>query len=152
MKNKLVPFYETSFILIGELIVSLIVCAVYLIIGKFSYKVVTGVALGTLVTVLNFLFLSISTNKAFDKAMEARGTKEMDEDEIEEFAESQKAQLQNAVKLSFILRTFSMMGALILAFVLEQFDVIATLIPLVMLRPIITVESLIRAKFQKGDK
>jgi hypothetical protein len=34
----------------------------------------------------------------------------------------------------------------------NEFDVIATLVPLIMLRPIITVESLVRAKFQKGDK
>ena len=62
MKNKNLPLYETAFILIGEIIVSLIVCGVYLIIGKFSYKVITGVTLGTAVTVLNFLFLAISYN------------------------------------------------------------------------------------------
>ena len=147
MKNKNLPLYETAFILIGEIIVSLIVCGVYLIINKFSYKVITGVALGTAVTVLNFLFLAISTNRAFDMAMEARGTKEMNDEEAEKFAEEHGAGLQNAVKLSFIIRTFTMLAALIVAFVLKWFDVIATLVPLLMLRPIITVESILRQKF-----
>lgn len=151
MKNKNLPLYETAFILIGELIVSLIVCGVYLIIGKFSYKVITGALLGSAVTVLNFLFLAISTNRAFDKAMEARGTKEMDDEEAERFTAEHQASLQNAVKLSFTIRTFTMLLALIVAFLLKWFDVIATLVPLLMLRPIITVESLIRQKFKKGE-
>ena len=151
MKNKNLPLYETAFILLGEIIVSLIVCGIYLAIGKFSYKVITGAALGTAVTVLNFLFLAISTSRAFDRAMEARGDKEMDDEEAEKFAEEHQASLQNAVKLSFIIRTFTMLAALIVAFVLKQFDVIATLVPLVMLRPIITVESILRQKFKKGE-
>lgn len=152
MKNKNLPLYETAFILIGELIVSLIVCGVYLIINKFSYKVITGVSLGTAVTVLNFLFLAISTNRAFDRAMEARGTKEMDDEEAEKFAAEHQATLQNAVKVSFIVRTLTMLAALVVAFLLKWFDVIATLVPLLMLRPIITVESILRQKFKKGDE
>lgn len=147
MKNKNLPLYETAFILIGELIVSLIVCGIYLIIGKFSYKVITGALLGSAVTVLNFLFLAISTNRAFDKAIEARGTKEMDDEEAERFAAEHQASLQNAVKLSFIIRTLTMLLALIVAFLLKWFDVIATLVPLLMLRPIITAESILRQKF-----
>ena len=86
MKNKSkLPFLECFLVLLGEVIVSLIVCLVYFIIQKFTYKVITGVALGTLVTVLNFLFLAISTNRIFDKAAKDRGTKEMTEEEIQEF-------------------------------------------------------------------
>jgi hypothetical protein len=151
MKNKNLPIYETLFILIGELIVSLITAGVYLIINKFSYKVITGAALGTAVTVLNFLFLAISTNRAFDKAIAARGTKEMDEEEAEAFAKEQQKELNNAIKLSFIIRNVTMLATLVVAFVLDWFDVIATLVPLVMLRPIITVEAIIRGKIKKGD-
>ncbi len=151
MKNKNLPFYETAFILLGEIIVSLIVCGVYLIIGKFSYKVVTGVTLGSCVMVLNFLFLAISTNRAFDKAVEMRGGKEMDEEEADKFTEAHTAELNNAVKLSFIIRTFTMLAALIVAFILDEFDVIATVIPLLMLRPIIMVEALLREKFKKKE-
>ncbi len=148
MKNK-APLIESGLVLLGEMIVSLIVCAVYLIIDKFSYKVITGVALGTAVTVLNFLFLSISTSRAFDRAAEARGTREMTEEEIEKFTEKHQNEVNNAIKLSYIIRTFTMLAALIIAFVLKWFDVIATLVPLLMLRPIIMIEALIRDKFKK---
>ncbi len=155
MKNKTVPLYETLFLIIGELIVSLIICGVYLIIdafGKdaFSYKVITGAALGGSVTVINFLFLVISTNKAFNKAVEMRGDKEMDEDEIANFTEKHTAEFNNAVKLSFIVRTLTMLAALVVAFITKQFDVIATVIPLLMFRPIITVATLLKQKLGKG--
>ena len=151
MKNKALPFYEAALILIGEIAVSLIICGVALIFNLFSYKIVTGVALGSAVTTLNFLFLAISTNRAFDKAVLARGTREMDEEEVEKFTEEHQRNMNNAVKISFIVRTLTMLATLILAFVLDWFNVLATLIPLLMLRPIITVEALIREKFKKGE-
>ena len=151
MKNKNLPLYETAFILVGEIIVSLIICGVYLLLNKFSYKVITGCALGTLVTVFNFLFLAISTNRAFDRAVEARGSKEMTDEEIEEFTTAQQREISNAVKVSYITRTLTMLLALVLAFILDWFDVIATLVPLLMLRPIITLEAIIREKRKGGE-
>lgn len=151
MKNKNLPLYETAFILVGEIIVSLIICGVYLLLNKFSYKVITGCALGTLVTVFNFLFLAISTNRAFDRAVEARGSKEMTDEEIEEFTAAQQREISNAVKVSYITRTLTMLLALVLAFILDWFDVIATLVPLLMLRPIITLEAIIREKRKGGE-
>jgi hypothetical protein len=152
MKNKNLPLYETLFILLGEIIVSLITVGVYLLIDKFSYKVITGVCLGSVVTVINFLIFAVATTRAFDKAVAARGTKEMDEEEAEKFAEAQKQQMNAAMKLSFIFRNLFMLATLVVAFILDYFDVIATLIPLLMLRPIIMVETLIRDKFKKEDK
>ena len=149
--SKLVPFHEAALILAGELVVSAIVCLVYILINRFSYKVLTGVALGSIVTTLNFLFLAISTNHAFDRALDARGDKEMDEEEADRFAEEHKKELNNAIKLSFIIRNATMLATLVIAFVLDWFDVIATLVPLLMLRPIITVEALIREKGRKDS-
>ena len=146
MKNKIAPFLETVILLIGEILVSAIVCAVYLLLNKFSYKVVTGVCLGSIVTVLNFLFLSITTNRAFDKIEAARGTKELDEEEVLKFTREHQAELSAAVKLSFIVRTVTMLLTLIAAFLLAWFDVVATVIPLLMLRPILTVYSIMKTK------
>ena len=151
MKNKNLPLYESLFLLLGELIVSVIVVAVYLLIDKFSYTVVTGLLLGCTVTVLNFFFMAFSTLRAFDKAVEARGDKEMDDDEAEKFAEEHKASVNNAVKLSFIVRTLTMIATLVAAFLLEWFDVVATLIPLLMLRPIITVKALITERKERKN-
>ena len=151
MKNKNLPLYETFFILIGEIAVSVIVALIYLLIDKFSYKVITGVCLGSAVTVINFLIFAIATTRAFDSAVAARGTKQMDDEEAEKFAETQKQQMNAAMKFSFILRNIFMLATLVVAFILDYFDVIATLIPLLMLRPIIMVEALIRDKFKKED-
>ena len=151
MKNKNIPLFEAALILLGEIVVSLIVCGVYLVLNKFSYKVVTGAALGSFVTVANFLFLAITTNRAFDKAIEARGTKEMTEEEADEFAAAQQKEMNNVIKLSFIIRNVSMLVTLVVAFILDVFAVIATLVPLLMLKPIIMVETLIRDKMKKED-
>ena len=151
MKNKNIPLRETALVLLGEILVSLLVCAVYLIIQRFSYKVVTGVCLGSAVIVLNFFFLSLSTNKSIDTFLALRGTKEMDDEEALEFTAKFQCEIQNKTKLSFIIRMLSMVAALVLAFLLEWFDVIATLVPLLMLRPIITVETLLRSKFNKEE-
>ena len=146
MKNKSIPLFETALLFAGELVVSAIVCAVYLLIHKFSYKVVTGVALGSAVTILNFLFLSITTTRAFNKIAELRGSCSMDEEAALKFALEHQAQLQNAVKLSFIVRTFSMLAALVLALLLDWFDVIATVVPLLMTRPILSVAAALKSK------
>jgi hypothetical protein len=149
MKNKNLPLFEAALILLGETIVSLIVCGVYLILDKFSYKVITGAALGSVVTVANFLVLAITTGRAFDRAVEARGTREMTEEEADAFALEQQKEINNAVKLSFIIRNIVMLATLVVAFILDVFSVIATLVPLLMLKPIIIIETLIRQKLGK---
>ena len=150
MKSKNVPLFETLLVFIGELAVALITAAVYLLLDKFSYKVITGGALGVLVTTLNFLFLAITTNRAFDKAVEARGTREMTEEEVDAFAKEHQRELNNSVKISFLVRTFTMLATLIAAFLLDYFAIFATLIPLLMMKPIIIIETVIREKFKKG--
>ena len=149
MKNKKLPFIEAGALLLGELVVSLLVCGVYLLLDLvfdkawFSYKVITGAALGTLIITLNYFFLSFSVNRAFDRALEARGEGDMSEEEIEAFTAKYQGEIQNTIKLSQIIRTLSMLAALVVAFLLEYFDVIATLVPFLMMRPIITLKALI---------
>lgn len=149
MKKTKLPYYEIFTLLLGEIIVSAIICAVYLLIDKFDYKVVTGVSLGTAVTVLNFLYLSITTTKAIDKFLMLKGDKEMTEEENAAFVAEHQAKIQNTIKLSYIIRTFTMLAALIVAFIIKHFAVIATLVPLLMFRPITIVAALIKRKVVK---
>ncbi len=150
-KNSKLPLFETAAMIIGELITSLIVCGVYLIIRKFDYTVALGALLGSLVTLANFLVLVITTGRAIDRAMEERGEGEMNDEEAAAFTAKHKMRLQAAIKISYILRTATIAGALVLAFLLGSvFDVIATLVPLLMLRPILTVASLIKARRGKA--
>lgn len=147
MNKENLPRFEIAALLIGELLVSLAVVGVFLIIGKFSYSVATGVLLGSAVTVLNFLILAISTSRALDKVMARRPEGEMDEDEAAEFAAKNQNEIQNAVKISYLVRTFTMLATLVVAFLMkEHFNVIATVIPLIMFRPIISISELFKRR------
>ena len=150
MKNTKLPLYETLAMIIGEIITSLILCAVFLIIKKFDLSVLLGVLLGSLVTVANFIFLMVFTNRAIDKAMAERGEGEMSDDEVAEFTAKHQANIQAAVKLSYVIRTLCIAASLVVAFLLDGvFNVIATVIPLLMFRPILTVSQLIKTKITR---
>ena len=149
MKKTKLPYYEIFSLLLGEIILSLLICAVYLIIDKFDYRVVTGAALGTLVTMFNFLYLSITTTRAIDNFLMLRGDREMTEEESAEFVAEHQARIQNKIKVSYIIRTFTMLATLVAALLIKQFDVIATLVPLLMYRPITMLAALIKRKVIK---
>ncbi|MBQ8719457.1 MAG: hypothetical protein IJY65_00285 [Clostridia bacterium] len=148
-KNSIVPIYETLFLLLGELAVSAITVGVFALLGKFSYKVITGAALGSLIVIINFVILSIQVNLAIDRAMNERPEGELDDEAAATFAAEHEARIRNAAKLSYIVRSVSMLAALVIAFVLDWFDVIATLVPFLAMRPIITVEEIFRKKANK---
>lgn len=149
MQKTKLPYYEIFTLLLGEILVSLITAAVYLIIGNFDYKVITGVSLGTLVTVLNFLFLSIVTTRAVNNFLSLRAEKEMTEEETNAFVAEHQAKIQNSIKLSYIIRTLTMLAALVVAFLTKQFAIVATLVPLVTQRPITMLAALIKRKVVK---
>lgn len=147
MKKQTLPVRELLAIVIGELITSLIVSGVFLIIKKFDYTVVLGLVLGSSVTFINFLVLAIMTNKVIDRFLAERGNEEMDEEEAAALAMKFQGQVQNQMKLSFIIRILVMIATFVLAFLLtDVFNVIATMIPLLMTRPIITVSEFFKKK------
>ena len=149
MQKKNMPTSEILLLAVGELIVSLIVTGVYLLLDRFSYAVISGCLLGSAVTVFNFVFLSISVNRAIDKALAGRKEGEMTEVEAQAFAAENQAAVQRAAQGSYLLRQILMLGVLVCAFLLDGwFDVIATLVPLLMFRPLLTVCGLIKSKKQ----
>ncbi len=146
MENKNSGFGSIAALCLGELAVSAVTAAVFALLGFFSYKVVTGVVLGSLVAVFNYIFLVVSVNKAVDRFMALRGDRKMDEEEAEKFAAEHSMEIQNASKLSYVIRTFTMMGALVLAFITKQFDVIATVVPLLCFQPILIISEFLRKR------
>jgi hypothetical protein len=149
MQKKNMPTSEILLLAVGELIVSLIVSGVYLLLNRFSYAVISGCLLGSAVTVFNFVFLSVSVNRAIDKALAGRKEGEMTEEEAQAFAAENQAAVQRAAQGSYLLRQILMLGVLVCAFLLDGwFDVIATLVPLLMFRPLLTVCGLIKSKKQ----
>ena len=149
MQKKNMPTSEILLLAVGELIVSLIVTGVYLLLDRFSYAVISGCLLGSAVTVFNFVFLSVSVNRAIDKALAGRKEGEMTEEEAQAFAAENQAAVPRAAQGSYLLRQILMLGVLVCAFLLDGwFDVIATLVPLLMFRPLLTVCGLIKSKKQ----
>jgi hypothetical protein len=149
MQKKNMPTAEILFLVVGELIVSLIVSGVYLLLNRFSYAVISGCLLGSAVTVFNFVFLSVSVNRAIDKALAGRKEGEMTEEEAQAFAAENQAAVQRAAQGSYLVRQILMLGVLVCAFLLDGwFDVIATLVPLLMFRPLLSVCGLMKSKKQ----
>ena len=149
MEKQKLPMRELLAILIGEALTSSVICGVYLIIKKYTYKVLLGVLLGSAVTLLNFLVLSIMTNRVINSFLEARGDAELTDEEAEALALKFQGRVQNQIRISFIVRTAVLAATLIVAFLVEVFEVLPTVIPLLMLRPILTVSELIKRKAQK---
>ena len=147
MENKSAAAKQTAALALLEIAVSAIVCLVYFLVGHFSFKVITGALLGSAVTVANFIFLAVSVNRAVDRYLELRGTREMDEEEAEKFAQEHAMAVQNAATRSFIIRTVTMLATLVAAFLLTSwFEPLATVIPLLMFRPILYLLELIKKK------
>ena len=149
-KSKLSVYIDSLWLAIGEMIVAAIISAVYLLIGKFDYTVITGAVLGGAVTVTNFLILSVGINRAISRYIDARGEKEMDDEEAEKYAQENGTSVQAAMMKSYFFRMFLMIGSLALALITGWFATIATLVPLLMYRPILFAVEFIKIKFKKN--
>ncbi len=155
--KKFSNYLEIIIISVGEIIVSALTAAVYLTVdkitgnGAFSYRVITGAALGTAVVIANYLFLTVSVDRALKKVMALRPEGEMTEEEIIEFSEKNQGIIKNAAAASYIVRTLSMLAVFILVFTLlkEWFAVVATLVPLLAFRPIVMIGEFFRKRWYK---
>jgi hypothetical protein len=150
MKKFLIPIREFLVLILGELIISALTVLVFFLLKKFEIAVVLGALLGSLVTVVNFIVLSLTAGRAFDKAREARGTREMTEEEIEKFAAEQKAEIAAATKLAYVIRTLLTVATLVVAFISGIFNVISTVIPLLAFKPILMIDAMIKDKKERS--
>lgn len=144
MNNKKESRYSSVlWFFLCELAVSIITVGVYLIVniwveGAFDYKVITGAALGTLSTSLNFFALSYTVNRAVDKYMTLRTDAEMSEEEAQKFAQENAMKVQNEVTKSYLLRTLILVAACALLFT-GWFAVIPVVVPMILQRPLIVL-------------
>lgn len=149
-KSKLSVYIDSLWLAIGEVVVAALISLVYFAIGKFNYTVVTGAALGGAVTVVNFLILSVGINRAISRYIDARGEREMDEEEAEQYAKDNSGAVQAAMMKSYLFRMLLMIGSLVLAMLSGWFSPLATVIPLLMYRPILYAVEFIKIKFRKN--
>lgn len=155
MKKNKAHYKETAILALGEIIVSgLVVLGFFLsdliFDTGFTYRVFTGALLGSLVTVLNFFGLSRAVNRSVDGFIALRGNAELTEEEVMRFTAEHSMKIQNAIKISFLVRIFTMLAALVVAFVLDWFSPLATAIPLIAYRPILVMGEAARRKFDKA--
>jgi len=158
MKKNKFPIAETLIVTGGELIAAAITCFIIIAIRGWEvhYSIFTGSAPGMAVMIANFIFLIISTNTALDRAMAERENREYTEEEAEEFAKKHKAKIALVSRVSYILRTATMIGALVVAFLIKDgmgenvFNVIATLVPLIAFYPIIFVAQIILQRRERN--
>ena len=149
-KNGLAVYIDSLWLALGEVLVAVLVTLGFLAAKALGldvqiYKAILGALLGGAVTVINFLILSISVNRAVNNYITERGNKEMDEEEAEKFANEHSLAVQNAMTKSYIFRTFLMMGTLVVALITGWFNPIAAVIPLLMYKPILYAVEFIKA-------
>ena len=132
---------------VGELIVSAITVGVYALIGKFYMGVLFGALLGSVIITLNYFILAFSVNRAVDKALAERGDGEMGDEELERFTREHAPMVQASAKGSYLFRTLLLLGSLVLAFLLDGvFDVVATLVPLLLFRPVLMINEMLKGR------
>ena len=139
---------DVLFLAGGELVVSVGIVAVFFLLGKFDWRVLTGCLVGSLLTVLNFLILSVSINRAVDRVMAGQNGA-LSEEDAAKFGEMHSAQIQKTVKASFLFRQIMLVAVLVAVFLLDVCNVIASLVPLLFFRPILTVREIFRKKNAK---
>ena len=150
-KGKLAVYIDTVWLALGELVVSVLIAIGFLIFRSFSYKVITGALLGSAVTVVNFLILSVAVNRAVNSYITERGEKEMDEEEAEQYAKEHGMAVQNAMTKSYIIRMALMIGSLVLAMISGWFSPLATVIPLLTYRPVLYAVEFIKTRTKRGE-
>ena len=122
---------ETLYVLLGETILTALMLAVYLILGYFRLPVLFGALAGAAVSVLNFLAMGLTIQKALS------------------MPEEDHAKLMRA---SQSMRMMGMALVLILCLAVAKLDVIATLIPLLFPRIVVFVRGLMIGKTDSSEK
>ena len=122
MDNRKYVFSQVLTVLIGELLLSALMVAVFAILGHFDKSVGYGAAAGAVITTLNHLVLVLSVMAASEKAekQDVKGG-------------------QMLIQMSYFGRTIGLFLILVLCAKSGIFNLIALVIPLVFTRPILTI-------------
>ncbi|MBQ8288698.1 MAG: hypothetical protein IJX76_08025 [Clostridia bacterium] len=116
---------ETGYIAVWELIFSVLMQAVFLVIGKWNYTVLLGNLLSAAVSILNFFLIGITVQNALKK---------------------EEKEAKGAMKLSQTYRTLMLLVVAILGAVLPCFNLWAVLVPMLFPRIAIAIRPLFGKK------
>ena len=128
MKANKTVIRETKYIAAWILVFSLLMQAVFLLVGRWDYTVLFGNIWGGAVMILNFFFMGLSVQKAV----------EADENEAKKI-----------MKLSHSLRTLFLFVLIVIGVLMPFCSTLATIIPLVFPRIAIALRPLRKDKQPK---
>ena len=104
---------ETAYIAVWTVLLSVLMQAVFLIIGAWDYTVLLGNLLTALFSILNFLLMGITVQKALER---------------------EEKDAKSLVKLSQALRMLALFAVLVIGVALPFFDTWACIIPVFFVR------------------
>ena len=120
---------QSLLVLLGETVAVALMIGVYALIGKFSVQAVLGGLVGVLLASGNFFFMAMIATLAADKAeqQDVEGGKKL-------------------IKSSYPIRILVLAAVLFLCGKSGWCDVIAMAVPLLLVRPILTIQEFFKKK------
>ncbi len=132
MNTKNTAFQETRTVLIGQLLCTAAMTAIFAVLGEYQLSVLLGGIAGAAIATTNFFLMSYFANLAADKA------------EAQDVAGGQKL-----IQLSYMGRMLGMFVALILLARSGIFHILTLALPLGFTRPILTLAEIFKKKGEK---
>ena len=129
MNAKNTAFQETRNVLIGQILCSAAMIAVFAVLGYYQRSVLLGGIAGAVIATANFFFMSFFANRAADKA------------EAQDVAGGQKL-----IQLSYMGRMLGMFLALIVLAKSGFCHPLALVLPLAFTRPNLTIAEIFNKK------
>ena len=122
MNSKNTAFQETRTILLGQILCTAAMIAVFAVLGYYQFSVLLGGIAGALIATANYFFMSFFANRAADKA------------EAQDVAGGQKL-----IQLSYMGRMLCMFLSLIVLAKSGFCHPLSLVLPLAFTRPILTI-------------
>ena len=129
MNCKNTAFRETRTVLIGQVVCTAVMIAVFAVFGKYQLSVLLGGIAGALIATGNFFLLSFFANRAADLA------------EAQDVVGGQKL-----IQLSYMGRMLGMFLVLIVLGKSGYFHALSLVLPLAFTRPILTIAEIFKKK------
>ena len=135
---------ETGKIAIGTAILTVLMIAVFLILRRFDWTVLTGAALGFAAAIGNFFLMALTVQKAADdmkpQPVPEAPAEEEDQDSDAKAPLSEEAKRgKQRIQLSYALRMLGLAVIAILGVTLKCFHPVAVLLPMLFPRIVIAV-------------
>lgn len=129
MDSKKIVFHETGIVALGVAICTVLMVAVFALLGYFDASVLLGGIAGAVLAIGNFFFMALGTSLAADKAekQDVKGG-------------------QALVQQSYMLRLAVLFILLFLCAKSGLFNLFALVLPLVFVRPVLTAAEFFRKK------